>query len=367
MLDLALDDVKFNKHTSRLTYSQASIDRMAKSMFLHGQLSPVKVRPCERTGKYELVFGHRRVLAARNLGWKTIRGEVIDATDDQVIQQGLVENIEREGISDFEKAVIFQKLNLEFNKTYEQIGQIVGLSKQSISNYIAMLSLFDPYLLRNDPRLLEMMRTITERHARVLQRVHDQKTREDLLRMTVMEDVSARHLANIVSRLRGWFHECDLKASAENATFGKKEKKFAMEASRRIRLLLNNTFLFARAGDRFSFDRLYLFGEGYSVFPGISVEKELLEGEKAVSYNHSWLDDAGPKMMWKIEEAKIKILSRTSALATLGLVYSDNAHRDFRCRGTVILVWKKGDWRIVHEHWSELETNRTSSQQLIST
>ena len=133
IVDLPVNMIDHSPYNSRLKYSSTSIEEMANSMKSNGQLVTIKVRPNPTdNNRYELVFGHRRFLAAKKLGWKTIRAEVVDATNEDVLMQSLVENFEREGISDYEKALIFSTLNTKFNKTYEEIGKGLGISKQHV-------------------------------------------------------------------------------------------------------------------------------------------------------------------------------------------------------------------------------------------
>jgi ParB family transcriptional regulator, chromosome partitioning protein len=110
IVELALDELEFNEFNPRLTYSESSVENMAKSMSIYGQLAPVKVR-AGSNGKYEVVFGHRRVSAARKMGWTTIKAEIAKLSNEQMIQEAIVENLERKDFSDFEKAVAFERLH----------------------------------------------------------------------------------------------------------------------------------------------------------------------------------------------------------------------------------------------------------------
>ncbi len=105
----------------------------------------------------------------------------MEATNEDVLMQSLVENFEREGISDYEKALIFSTLNTKFNKTYEEIGKNLGISKQHVGSYISMLRLFDNTELAANPELADALHKMSEHHARVLSRVSDKKTRSDPL------------------------------------------------------------------------------------------------------------------------------------------------------------------------------------------
>ena len=159
LLDLPISSIDWNPYNSRTVYSAIAIDRLAESLRANGQLTTVKVRPsAEHEGRYELIFGHRRVMAARKLGWKTIRAEIVKIAEEEMMSQSLVENFEREDLSDYEKALIFERMNREFGKTYEQIGRMIGISKQHVSNYLAMLRLFDPDVLSSNPEILNSLK-----------------------------------------------------------------------------------------------------------------------------------------------------------------------------------------------------------------
>jgi ParB family chromosome partitioning protein len=349
--DVPLSDIKANRFNSRSNYSKGCIDRMALSMSLHGQMSPVKVRLSKTGEKYELVFGHRRVFAAKQLGWEKIKADLAELSDEQSILQSIVENIDRDDLSDFEKALIFEKLHLEFGKNYQEIGEMIGLSKQSISNYIGMLRLFDSAYLADNPELQQMMYQLSERHARTIMRVPDHKDRENLVRMTLNEDLSVRHLNSVLLRLRSWFNDEDLNERYSYEAIG---NEFNGTSVKEITRLINEKFLLSEIGDLANSDRIYLFGGGYTLFS--SMKKDLLENKDAESYKHNWSLRVARAFKWKIEKLRITVLSPTSAMATAIVRYS-NKSAHFGIRGTVIVVLKQDGWKIVHEHWSKFESS----------
>ena len=59
-----------------------------------------------------------------------------------MLQMAIVENLQRQDASDYEKGLLFRKLSEEFHLTYEEIGGLIGKSKQLVSNHIAMTELF---------------------------------------------------------------------------------------------------------------------------------------------------------------------------------------------------------------------------------
>lgn len=327
-------------------------------MKMNGQLVTIKVRPNPNdTERYELVFGHRRFLAAKKLGWKTIRAEVVDASNEDVLMQSLVENFEREGISDYEKALLFSTLNTKFNRTYEEIGKSVGLSKQHVGSYINMLRLFDNSDLTGNPDLSDALHTVSEHHARVLSRVNDKKTRADLLLMVARDKLSVRDLTNMISHLRSWFPT--QKPTAENLEqlqVSNIESVGATSDVEDITQAVFDEFKLAQNGDFDGFKKLHLVGSGFTLFPSYP-PFERVEDTHAISREREWFYEILPKFSWKIEDLKITVLGRT-ALTTLKVNYfsgkKENAAKRM-VRGTMVFVKRGDSWKILHEHWSRVQ------------
>lgn len=352
--EIPIDRIRPNPYNSRSAYTGKSIEKLAESISEIGQLSTIKVRPHPTQKElYQLVFGHRRYYAAKKLGWKTISAEVVDTTEEGMIEQSLIENSERENISDYELAVVFQRMNLEFHKTYEQIGKKIGVSRQVISNHIAMLRLFDSEELAKDPELARSLGQITEHHARVLSRVQERSARMDLTKMVVRKELSVRELSHIVTHLRSWFQEGKTVDSSLQIEL---TEKFSQQEKRdEISKLIEDYLRFAHDGDSDSFMGLHFFGEEFSMFDDIPPYKRL-DRNLALSKKREWVSYFAPKLAFQIFDEKINDLG-SSAVVTLGVQYKGQlgAHYvTFKVRGTLVVADKGGSWKIVHEHWSTL-------------
>jgi ParB family transcriptional regulator, chromosome partitioning protein len=365
ILQLPLESIRFNPYNSRSKYVQSEIIRLAHSLKVNGQLAVVKVRsdPSEQ-GKYQLVYGHRRVMAARRLGWKTIRAEVVETSDEQMIEQSLVENFERECLSDYDKALIFERLNREFGRTYDEIGRLLGLSKQHVSNHLAMLRLFDPKDLAANPELLEALQQMSEHHARVLSRIEDTSTKIDVARLIGKDKLSVKELTNMVGRLRSWFARGERKVPVDSLKISTRlldELDFGrLETSEgdieQVTRVIVNEFKLAHTGDFETYRKMHLFGEGFSIYSAFP-PFERIEEQDAMYKERDWFFRIAPKLSWRIKDLKINLLGET-ALATLRVSYLGRYKcRPFKMdiRGTVVLIAKDGEWKILHEHWSRLE------------
>jgi ParB/RepB/Spo0J family partition protein len=366
---IPLDKIDHNVFNSRAYASLSNIDRLARSIERDGQLVSVRVRMSSGgTGKYELVYGHRRVLAAKKLGWKTIRAEVVDANDEDMLRQSLIENLEREQLSDYEKAIVFERFSREFNKTYQEIGVYFGISKQHVSNYLAMLRLFDSGTLSTNPELLQALHQITEHHGRILSRVQDTQSRIHLALLIARDGLSVRELSTIVGRLRSWFQKATvgegehtlepLKFSAEKEILIEKiraEKRKEDSDEAKVTTVLLNEFKLAEKGDFNSFKQMHMFDEGFSLFSAFPPLKRY-EKDQAVAKERDWFYEIASRLTAHMKDIKIKLVDNI-AVATLIVNYRANHSsrvKERTARGTVVLQRKGANWKILHEHWSML-------------
>jgi ParB family transcriptional regulator, chromosome partitioning protein len=107
------------------------IDELAASLAVHGLLQPIVVRRCG-TG-YQLVAGHRRYAAARQLGWADIPAVIRDETDENAYILTLVENLQREDLSPKEEAAALEVLVRERGWSTRQVGEAVKRSHMYVS------------------------------------------------------------------------------------------------------------------------------------------------------------------------------------------------------------------------------------------
>lgn len=354
-----LEDIISSKYNSRINYTPQSITKMSRSISEHGLLSPVRVRRVSNDPtKYQLLYGHRRVLAARKLGVIEIQAEVVEASDKEMLVQSLIENFDREDLSDYEKGIVFSRLNTEFGKTYDEIGKMVGLSKQHISSYVAMLQLFDASSISSDPELLDTLYHLREHHARILQRIYNNKDRIALAKMTVRENLTVKDMGRIVSRLRGLFPREEINDSPESVDSENLDLK-------RIQEIVSRDFVSCQKVDFTEYENVHLYHRGfnmYASFPAV----ECFEDGKALDQEKKWFYEVLPSVKSNVRDLKIKILG-SAALATFTVHYLGvQAGHKFNenVRATMVLVKKNNDWKILHEHWSRFEVQARAVKEL---
>lgn len=118
------------------------VTALAASMKQVGLIQPITVRPAAAGLKgFEIVVGHRRAKAAESLGWQTIAAHIVQATDVQVMEHGLIENIERASLSPLEEAEGFAQLRDAAGYTPEQLAQKTGRTKGWVYQRLKLLDL----------------------------------------------------------------------------------------------------------------------------------------------------------------------------------------------------------------------------------
>jgi len=138
-LDLALIDA--NPYQTRYVFDEAALKELSDSIKEHGVVQPVVVRPAEEKGRYILVLGERRVRASKQAGKDAIPALVRKLSRQQAAEMTVLENVVRADLNPLEQAEAFRVLSKEFNLTQAQIAERVGVSRETVANYMRLLRL----------------------------------------------------------------------------------------------------------------------------------------------------------------------------------------------------------------------------------
>jgi ParB family transcriptional regulator, chromosome partitioning protein len=354
--NIRLSLIDDNSLNPRLKYDEQEIRKLSTSLSSSGLLSPVRLR--KKGKRYELVFGHRRVRAARLLGWKTIRAEVCSLSDEEMVIHSVSENIARNDLSDFEKAKSFLNLKTQFNKTHTEIGRLVGYSEAHVTNFLRMLDLFDETKLR-DHEIPDSVYELTEHQARVLLRIQNEEDRMRALKMALSEKMSVRDLQRMISRLGGWFSSNTGRAEREEGMNQLRERGMTRNhvAEKDIALIkqyLEAEFNLPHGGDFNKFSKMHGFDLGFSVFAAFPPYSRF-DDLGALSRIRAWFFHEGKQRSSRVVDLRVQAYGYV-AVATLLVEQKDlKSGLDLPpLRGSVVFVFADRNWRIVHEHWSEV-------------
>jgi ParB family chromosome partitioning protein len=135
--EIALEKIAPNPQQPRTHFEPAGLDELTASIRRHGVLQPIVV---SRTGDgYELVAGHRRVLAARAAGKTTIPAVVREDVSDR-LELALVENLQRTDLNAIETGRAYKLLMETYDLTQEELAERVGKSRSQVANMLRALT-----------------------------------------------------------------------------------------------------------------------------------------------------------------------------------------------------------------------------------
>ena len=137
---LPVEAIRPNRFQPRREFDEAALEELRESIARHGILQPLSVRDIGG-GKYELIAGERRLRAARLAGLTTVPVIFRTATDAELAEMALIENIQREDLNPIEEAHAYQRLLTEFRLSQEELARRVARSRSAIANSVRLLRL----------------------------------------------------------------------------------------------------------------------------------------------------------------------------------------------------------------------------------
>ncbi|OIO18869.1 MAG: hypothetical protein CO029_03370 [Candidatus Magasanikbacteria bacterium CG_4_9_14_0_2_um_filter_41_10] len=137
---IPLSDITPNPNQPRKEFSHAEMEQLVASIKKHGVMQPITVTEKE-DGGYEIIAGERRFRASTIAELPTIPALVRSATEQEKLELGLIENIQRQDLNSIEEAFAYQRLTDEFGLTQQEIADQVGKSRPLIANTIRLLDL----------------------------------------------------------------------------------------------------------------------------------------------------------------------------------------------------------------------------------
>ena len=139
---ISISDLSRNPYQPRQNFSEEKLEELANSIRKNGIIQPIAVRPSKsKDGKYEIVAGERRWLAAQRAGLHEIPVTVLDLSDVESLEVAIVENIQRDDLNPIEEAKGYKRLNQEFDYDHESISKLMSKSRSHISNTLRLLTL----------------------------------------------------------------------------------------------------------------------------------------------------------------------------------------------------------------------------------
>src|SRR5512144_705857 len=179
-----IENLRPNPRNPRRQFTDVELDELADSIRERGIIQPIVVRALQGDN-FEIIAGERRWRAAHRAGLHDVPVAVVEANDAQSLEYAIIENVQRADLNPIEEASGYLALMDDFNRTQDEVAQIVGKSRPHVANTIRLLKLSEPV------KQLVRSGKISAGHARLLL---GQPNAEPLAQEIIDKGLSVRQL-----------------------------------------------------------------------------------------------------------------------------------------------------------------------------
>lgn len=191
---LAVELLISGKYQPRKQFDESILDELANSIKVQGIIQPLIVRKITEE-RYEIIAGERRWRAAKKAGLTYVPVIVRNIDDNVALAFSLIENIQRENLNPIEEALALNRFREDFQMTHEDMAQMIGRSRVSITNSLRLLSL--------EPRVIGMLSEgkIDMGHARSLLKL-SQEQQYQAACIVIDKQLNVRETEALANRLK---------------------------------------------------------------------------------------------------------------------------------------------------------------------
>lgn len=193
--DIELSLIAPNPDQPRTSFDKEALEELAASIRELGIIQPLSLRSLE-DGTYQIIAGERRWRAAKIAGLERVPAYIRTATDAEITEMALIENIQREDLNAIEVALTFKKLIDQYNLTQERLSERVGKKRATIANHLRLLRLPAEIQLGLRDGHIDMG------HARALLSLDDPKHQLKLYALILKEGLSVRRVEELAKEFQ---------------------------------------------------------------------------------------------------------------------------------------------------------------------
>ena len=191
---MKIKEVEPNRDQPRKNFDEDALLELSDSIKQFGVLQPLLVR--KRKDYYEIIAGERRWRAAKLAGVKEVPVIEKEYTDQEILEIGLIENIQRENLNPIEEAIAYKRLLEEFNLKQDEVAERVSKSRTAVTNSMRLLKLSD----KVQQMIIDDM--ISTGHARALLAIDDPELQYTLANKIFDEKLSVRETEKLVKEIK---------------------------------------------------------------------------------------------------------------------------------------------------------------------
>jgi len=189
---LSTEALQTNPFQPRDIITNDDVVSIAASIRQHGLLQPITARVLN--GQYQIIAGERRWRAAKSIGMATVPVIVREATDEQMLELALIENLQREELNAIDRAGAYRQFCTRFGVKPEEVADRLGEDRTTVTNYLRLLELAEPI------RAMVAAGKLNMGHARCLLGVENEAHRLRLAEAAVANELSVRAVEQVVRR-----------------------------------------------------------------------------------------------------------------------------------------------------------------------
>lgn len=191
---MKINEVEPNRDQPRKNFDEDALLELSDSIKQFGVLQPLLVR--KRKDYYEIIAGERRWRAAKLAGVKEVPVIEKEYTDQEILEIGLIENIQRENLNPIEEAIAYKRLLEKFNLKQDEVAERVSKSRTAVTNSMRLLKLSD----KVQQMIIDDM--ISTGHARALLAIDDPELQYTLANKIFDEKLSVRETEKLVKEIK---------------------------------------------------------------------------------------------------------------------------------------------------------------------
>ena len=191
--EVPISQIKPNPNQPRKDFDEESLQELAISIKNNGIISPITLRKIS-DNEYQIVAGERRYRASIIAGLEKIPAYIREASEEQVMEMALIENIQREDLNAIEIALSYNSLCATLNLTQEALAERIGKKRATITNYLRLLRLPAEIQIGIKNKVIEMG------HARAIAGISDAQMQLKIYNEVVNKQASVRQTEEMVRK-----------------------------------------------------------------------------------------------------------------------------------------------------------------------
>ncbi|XIF19465.1 MAG: ParB/RepB/Spo0J family partition protein [Acetilactobacillus jinshanensis] len=186
-----------NPYQPRVRFDRKSLEGLAQSIKEDGVFQPIIVRKSlHRAGQYEILAGERRFRASKIAKKQTIPAIVRNATNEQMMEIAVMENLQREDLTPLEEAKAYNTLMTKLHLTQSQVSKRLGKSRPYIANYLRLLG------LPTEVKAMLQNKQLSMGQARALLAIPDKRQLVALAKRAYQKTLTVRQINQLIAKMQ---------------------------------------------------------------------------------------------------------------------------------------------------------------------